>query len=99
MAYILIIVLIVSTLIGYKIIGNVPGLLHTPLMSGMNAFSGLTVLSCLIATAAAGAGHLLFARILGYLAIILATINVFSGFFVTERMLRFFRKKNKQENR
>ena len=92
---ILIIVLIASTLIGYKLISNVPSLLHTPLMSGMNALSGVTVIG---AIAAAGLsfkfghdGKLIF----GGLAIILATINVVGGFGVTHRMLRMFSKKKK----
>lgn len=87
--------LIVTTIVGYKIIGNVPSLLHTPLMSGMNAFSGLTILSCIVATALFSANGILVGRIFGYLAIICASINVFSGFSVTERMLKFFRKKDK----
>lgn len=88
----LVLILIVMTLIGYKIIGQVPSLLHTPLMSGMNAFSGLTVLSCLVATASVAGKSFAIAKLFGYIAIILATINVFSGFMVTERMLKFFRK-------
>ncbi|NLV47364.1 MAG: NAD(P) transhydrogenase subunit alpha [Clostridiaceae bacterium] len=81
---------IVFALIGYRLIGQVPTLLHTPLMSGMNALSGLAVLGALgTAAAAAGTGS----RWLGYLAIILAMINVAGGFGVTERMLRFFRSK------
>ncbi|AIJ35897.1 NAD(P) transhydrogenase subunit alpha [Porphyromonas gingivalis] len=96
---ILIIVLIASTLIGYKLISNVPSLLHTPLMSGMNALSGVTVIG---AIAAAGLsfkfghdGKLILGQIFGGLAIILATINVVGGFGVTHRMLRMFSKKKK----
>ena len=91
---ILIIVLIASTLIS-----NVPSLLHTPLMSGMNALSGVTVIG---AIAAAGLsfkfghdGKLILGQIFGGLAIILATINVVGGFGVTHRMLRMFSKKKK----
>ena len=84
---ILIIVFVVSMLVGYKIIDRVPSLLHTPLMSGMNAYSGVTVLGCLTATAAAvGIGS----KLLGFIAIVLAMINVISGFKVTDRMLRMF---------
>lgn len=91
----LILVFIAATLIGYKLINQVPSLLHTPLMSGMNAFSGVTVLGCLVATAGAvGWGS----RLLGILAIILAMINVVGGFAVTDRMLRMFDKKKKQDS-
>lgn len=83
-----VVIFIASTLIGYKLIKNVPSLLHTPLMSGMNALSGITVLGALTATAAAvGTGN----RIMGYLAIVLAMLNVAGGFGVTHRMLGMFR--------
>jgi len=86
----LIAIFIVSTLIGYKLIKNVPSLLHTPLMSGMNALSGITVLGALSATGAAvHTGN----RILGCLAIFLAMLNVAGGFGVTNRMLCMFRHK------
>jgi len=75
--------------VGYKVIREVPSLLHTPLMSGMNALSGVTVLGALGATAMAGATH---SRILGGVAIVLATTNVVGGFLVTHRMLRMFKK-------
>jgi len=87
---ILFIVFVVSSAVGYRIIKQVPPLLHTPLMSGMNAISGVTVLGALTATAAAlSTGN----RFLGALAIILATVNVAGGFLVTDRMLRMFRAK------
>lgn len=87
---VLFIVFVVSSVVGYRIIKQVPPLLHTPLMSGMNAISGVTVLGALTATAAAlSTGN----RLLGALAIILATINVVGGFLVTDRMLRMFRAK------
>ena len=91
---ILISVFIVCTVLGYFIIRNVPSLLHTPLMSGMNARSGVTVVGAISATGIAlmyGSGWL--AQLVGALAIILATINVFGGFGVTHRMLRMFNKK------
>ena len=88
---ILLAIFAVSTLVGYKLIKNVPSLLHTPLMSGMNALSGVTVLGALIATIAA----IRMANvILGALAIILAVINVVGGFFVTGRMLKMFHRKD-----
>jgi len=87
---ILIVIFIASTLIGYKIINQVPSLLHTPLMSGMNALSGITILGALTATAAAAyTGY----KIMGFAAIFLAMINVAGGFSVTHRMLRMFKRK------
>lgn len=83
-----IIIFAAAALIGYRIIKNVPSLLHTPLMSGMNALSGITVLGALTATAAAvGTGS----AALGYCAIFLAMINIAGGFGVTHRMLRMFK--------
>ena len=87
---ILIVVFAVSMLVGYKIIDRVPSLLHTPLMSGMNAYSGVTVLGCLTATAVASSARVTASRILGFIAIVLAMINVIGGFSVTDRMLRMF---------
>lgn len=86
----LLVILVVFTLVGYKLISQVPSLLHTPLMSGMNAFSGVTVLGCLSATGAAVA---LGSKALGFLAIVLAMVNIVGGFGVTDRMLRMFNKK------
>lgn len=83
-------VFLVSSAIGYRVISQVPPLLHTPLMSGMNAVSGVTVLGALTATAAALSTG---SRILGVAAIVLATVNVVGGFLVTDRMLRMFRSK------
>lgn len=85
---ILLVVLFLSTIIGYKMISNVPSLLHTPLMSSMNALSGVTVLGALTITAITTK-----LEIFGYLAIILAMINVCGGFFVSDRMLRMFKSK------
>ncbi|HHY39747.1 MAG TPA: NAD(P) transhydrogenase subunit alpha [Syntrophaceticus sp.] len=86
----LILIFIIATLAGYKVINEVPSLLHTPLMSGMNALSGVTVLGSLVATASAVAVGNVF---LGFLAITLATINLVGGFIVTDRMLRMFKSK------
>ena len=83
-------VFVVASALGYRIIRQVPPLLHTPLMSGMNAISGVTVLGALSATAAALAtGN----RLLGALAIVLAMVNVAGGFVVTDRILKKFRAK------
>ncbi|MDD2427386.1 MAG: NAD(P) transhydrogenase subunit alpha [Eubacteriales bacterium] len=92
---ILIVVFVVSMLVGYKIIDRVPSLLHTPLMSGMNAYSGVTVLGCLTATAVASSMGDTFSRVLGFIAIVLAMINVVGGFAVTDRMLRMFHSEDK----
>ena len=88
---VLLLIFAASVLIGYKLIKNVPSLLHTPLMSGMNAISGLTVIGALSAAAAAVRTG---SKILGITAIFFAIINVAAGFFVTGRMLSMFNKKN-----
>ena len=87
---ILVLIFIVAALVGYKLISNVPSLLHTPLMSGMNALSGVTILGALAATGAAVATG---SRILGFLAIVLAMLNVAGGVGVTGRMLAMFHRK------
>lgn len=86
----LVLIFIAASIIGYKLISNVPALLHTPLMSGMNALSGVTIAGALVATTLAVS---LQSRILGCLAIILAMINVSGGFLVTHRMLKMFKNK------
>jgi len=91
---ILIGIFIVSTVVGYKLINNVPSLLHTPLMSGMNALAGITVLGAIIA-GSAGIG--LGSRLLIYAALILAMINVVGGFGVTDRMLKMFKLPKNSE--
>lgn len=83
------ILFIIAALAGYRLITDVPSLLHTPLMSGMNALSGITVSGALVAAAlAVGARSQFFAVV----AIVLATINVVGGFLVTDRMLKMFKK-------
>ncbi len=76
--------------VGFEIITKVPPTLHTPLMSGSNAISGITVVGALIA---AGYEQTTWTAILGLLAVIVATINVVGGFMVTHRMLAMFRRK------
>ena len=92
---ILVLIFIVATVVGYLLIKNVPSLLHTPLMSGMNALSGITVLGALAAT---GAAVTLGSKALCFLAIVLAMLNVAGGFGVTHRMLRMFRHKREKED-
>ena len=92
-----VVVFVVSALVGYLVINKVPPLLHTPLMSGMNALSGITILGSICSTAAAivcvNKGLGIAGQILGGVAIVLAMINVVGGFGVTHRMLRMFNKK------
>jgi NAD(P) transhydrogenase subunit alpha len=91
--FFMIVIFVISTIVGYKLIRNVPSLLHTPLMSGMNALSGITIIGALSATGAAvRTGN----RLLGFLAIFLAMLNVSGGFAVTHRMLGMFRQKEAQ---
>ena len=86
----LVILFVVSAILGYVIIRNVPALLHTPLMSGMNALSGITVLGAIIAAFAAK-GWL--ALVLALIAGVLAMVNVAGGFALTHKMLSSFVKK------
>ena len=94
MGIILILIFIVAAIVGYFIINKVPTLLHTPLMSGMNALSGITVLGALttIAVVVKEQSPALSA-IIGIFAIIFAMVNVVGGFAVTGRMLRMFKSK------
>lgn len=97
---ILVIVFFVSMLVGYKLINNVPSLLHTPLMSGMNALSGITVLGAISSTViSVKANEPILGYIFGALALILAMINVVGGFGVTGRMLKMFKSKDKGGNK
>ena len=94
-AFFLIAVFMVATGLGYKVISNVPSLLHTPLMSGMNALSGVIILGAISAAAALASGS----RILACLAVTLAMINLVGGFAVTGRMLKMFNGKNNAEDK
>lgn len=87
---ILVVIAVVATIAGGKVITQVPNLLHTPLMSGMNALAGITILGSLVATAAAVK---LGSQLLGFIAILLATINIVGGFMVTDRMLKMFKSR------
>jgi NAD(P) transhydrogenase subunit alpha len=95
----LIVVFLAASLVGYFIINKVPSLLHTPLMSGMNALSGITVLGALGVTAVALKSHMpVLSVIVGCAAVVFAMINVAGGFGVTARMLRMFNKKDKEKD-
>ena len=82
-------VFVLATLAGREVITKVPPTLHTPLMSGANAISGIAVIGALVVTARGGSTTV---TVLGVVAIVMATVNVVGGFMVTDRMLRMFRK-------
>ena len=88
-------VLILAGFVGFLIITRIPPLLHTPLMSATNAISGISLVGSLVA---AGADYGTVANILGAVAVLCATINVVGGFMITERMLRMFKRSDKQDN-
>jgi NAD(P) transhydrogenase subunit alpha len=79
-----------ATFVGYQVISRVPALLHTPLMSGTNAISGISLVGSLVA---AGADHNRISTLLGFIAVTAATINVVGGFMITDRMLRMFKRR------
>jgi len=84
-------VLVLALFLGFEVIAKVPPLLHTPLMSGSNAISGITLVGALMA---AGSGDRNVSTLLGFIAVVVATINVVGGFLVTNRMLGMFRRKS-----
>ena len=81
---------LLSIFVGVEIIGGVPTVLHTPLMSGANAIHGVVIIGAIIIM---GQADTMFATILGFIAVILGTLNVVGGFVVTDRMLEMFKKK------
>jgi NAD(P) transhydrogenase subunit alpha len=84
-----IVVFVLATYLGAALIGRVPPTLHTPLMSGANAVSGITVVGALLV---AGAGFGWLSSVLGFIAIVAAMMNVAGGYAVTDRMLEMFKK-------
>jgi NAD(P) transhydrogenase subunit alpha len=82
-------VFVLAAFVGFEVISKVPPTLHTPLMSGANAISGITIIA---AVTAAGLGSTALIEILGFLAVVTATVNVVGGFLVTDRMLQMFRR-------
>lgn len=84
-----IVVFVLATLLGVELIKKVPSLLHTPLTSGSNAISGITIIGAIYV---AGTGATSLARIFGVIAVAFATINIVGGYLVTDRMLRMFHK-------
>lgn len=85
-------IIILMIFIGIEVIGRVPSVLHTPLMSGANAIHGVVIIGAIIVMGKAESDNYL-ALILGFLAVILGTLNVVGGFVVTDRMLEMFKKK------
>src|SRR6187549_2107973 len=92
-------IVILMIFVGIEVIGRVPSVLHTPLMSGANAIHGVVIIGAIIVMGKAEADNYL-ALILGFLAVILGTLNVVGGFVVTDRMLEMFRgKRNPNEKK
>lgn len=88
----LVFIFVLAIFIGFEVIAKVPSTLHTPLMSGSNAISGITIIGALVAAGTKNAEWV--AITLGTLAVTFATINVVGGYFVTDRMLGMFKKKD-----
>ncbi|MHC4065399.1 MAG: NAD(P) transhydrogenase subunit alpha part 2 [Planctomycetota bacterium] len=90
MLVLLLTIFVLAIFVGFEVITKVPPTLHTPLMSGSNAISGITIVGALVAS---GAGQGTLATALGFIAVTLATINAVGGFVVSNRMLAMFRRK------
>ena len=88
----MIFIIVLSIFLGIEVISHVPAVLHTPLMSGSNAIHGVVIIGAIIVM---GHAENTLSLILGFLAVILGTLNVVGGFVVTDRMLEMFKKKKK----
>lgn len=88
-------ILALSIFLGIEVISNVPAVLHTPLMSGANAIHGVVIIGAIIVMGQADPQNYL-ALALGFVAVVLGTLNVVGGFVVTDRMLEMFKKKDKK---
>ncbi|APE07294.1 MAG: NAD(P) transhydrogenase subunit alpha [Alteromonas sp.] len=88
----LLFIVVLAGFLGFELIRKVPATLHTPLMSGSNAISGITLVGALVAS---GSDNSVLTTVLGTVAVALASINVVGGYLVTDRMLSMFKKKNK----
>ena len=91
-------IFVMAVFVGYYVVWSVTPALHTPLMSVTNAISSVIVVGALLAvgvTLTVSEGYPIFARILGFLALIMASVNIFGGFLVTQRMLGMYQKKKK----
>lgn len=95
MDYIMLLLFIftLAAFLGFELIAKVPSQLHTPLMSGSNAISGITIVGAILATMI---DNSTVAQVIGFLALVFATINVVGGYLVTDRMLGMFRSKGKK---
>jgi NAD(P) transhydrogenase subunit alpha len=87
-------IIILSIFLGIEVISNVPSVLHTPLMSGANAIHGVVIIGAIIVM---GHADTILSMVLGFIAVVLGTLNVVGGFVVTDRMLEMFRKKKTQK--
>ena len=85
-------IFVLSVLLGFELITKIPATLHTPLMSGSNAISGVTIIGALISS---GSGEQVASVILGTAAVVFATVNVVGGYMVTDRMLAMLKKKSR----
>ncbi len=85
-------IFVLAIFVGFEVITKVPPTLHTPLMSGSNAISGITIIGAVVL--AGQIGNPILAKIMTTVAVVFATINVVGGFLVTDRMLKMFRKKD-----
>lgn len=88
-------IVVLMIFVGIEVIGRVPSVLHTPLMSGANAIHGVVIIGAIIVMGKASSDNYL-ALILGFVAVVVGTLNVVGGFVVTDRMLEMFTKKKKQ---
>lgn len=87
-------IVILSIFLGIEVIGRVPSVLHTPLMSGANAIHGVVIIGAIIVMGQVESGNY-FALVIGFIAVVLGTLNVVGGFVVTDRMLEMFKSKKK----
>ncbi len=88
-------IFVLAAFLGFELISKVPSQLHTPLMSGSNAISGITIVGALLAAGSNADGSI--AMILGAIAVIFATINVVGGYLVTDRMLGMFKRRDEDK--
>ncbi len=89
-------IIVLSIFLGFEVISNVPSILHTPLMSGANAISGVSIIGGIILLGHADLSAISLNLILGIFAVLFGTLNVSGGFVVTDRMLEMFKKKQKK---
>lgn len=88
-------ILVLAGFLGFEVIRRVSPTLHTPLMSATNAISGISLVGSLVV---AGSGHDTVSTVLGFIAVTAATINVVGGFWITDRMLKFFKRREKAKS-